>query len=320
MTVQSSPDSPQQKSKDKPDSWKDRTLRTLSPLSAAVGLAAGVQQFLDRVNTVAISVLIGALALALLTGGGYVYRNGLRRNLARRVPLGWTLLTGAAVVGLAIMATFLLVTRDGENPIPPPPGPTALPDPTGGVTPSPSSSTTPTRSPEPSPGGCTTLQTAAKIDRGPGATGSGPRLASASYTVSATDKPALRWDGQIFGRPAAGQVFYFVGTADPTTVDSTPDHNPGVENFLLVGQVKPDANGCWTAGPRSVYDCAGGITFIYHLLLVSEQQARSLDELKRTNASVRNDGIPHGNFRSLPITFLDSFNVPTKPGPGCSKG
>ena len=300
------------------DTWKDRTLASVSVLSSAVGLIAGVQQLMDKVSTVAISVLVGALAVALVTAGGYVYRKKLRDNLSRSVPLGWTLLTGTAVVALAVVTSVLLTTRQDDGDTLPTPGPTALPSRTT-VSAAPSDSISPSDSASPSgpaPAACTTLQTAAKIDRGPGDTGTGVRLSSASYSVSPGDTPTLRWAGQITGRPGAGQVLYFAGTADPGTFDGTDKHNPGSRFFLLKGRLNADDDGCWTAGPSAVYDCAGGVTFIAHVLLMSEQQAVKLDTMNK-NEYIHDNGVDPDEFRSMPITFLDSFDIPTKPGPGC---
>jgi hypothetical protein len=49
----------------------------------------------------------------------------------------------------------------------------------------------------------------------------------AFYKAKLADKIQLEAGGQLYGSIPSGTRLFLLGWADPTTVDSTPEHNPG---------------------------------------------------------------------------------------------
>lgn len=279
-------------------------LQNVANIAAVIGALAGVVAlFVGDKLTLTITALV-AFGIALVAGTGLFFLIKYRT-----VTLGlWTaVLLCLSVAGIVSLSTWLVVRPDTSNDaLPTPPGPTV----TTSTPPPPASTTTPATA----LAGCRQLATHPAIRVADGQSAPAPRLIDVSYTLTPTDKPVLEWAGRVEGRPAAGDVLYLVGTADPSTQDSTPNHYFGTPNYYLLAPITLNSDGCWTAPRRPVgYDCAGGIALFHSMAVLRATDAEELVRRQKSESRLRDDGFTPNEFAKLPVQLLQTFSIDTTP-------
>jgi TIR domain-containing protein len=158
---------------------------------------------------------------------------------------------------------------------------------------------------------CGRPETTAVIKPGPDSGAVDVSLLEVGYQVHERPGSEVYLDlaGQVRGRADRNAVLWIVGTADPTTHDSSPKQVYGSTRYHVVEPVKTDGAGCWTiTGHKVGYSCAGGLTFRYYLAVLSPQQAQEMPSL-----DLRQDGFTEQDIvedRQIPL--LSTFDVPTE--------
>jgi hypothetical protein len=183
-----------------------------------------------------------------------------------------------------------------------PPGPTA-PNTTG---------TSPPTTAAPVP--CTTLAKAASVRSTQGL--NQPHIADVTYTVDAARDPYIEISARLVGTLGPSQELYVVKTADPSTFDSTPEHNPGSVGWFMSNETPPGSGGCF-AYPykRMAYPCAGGVTFRFYFAAIEAATADSLLAQRESHPV----GMPSESFQDNPgVHLLGHIEVPTTPHSTCS--
>ena len=127
----------------------------------------------------------------------------------------------------------------------------------------------------------------------------------AFYKAKLAYKIQLEVGGQLYGNIPPGKRLYLLEWGDPTTVDSTPNHNPGLgiyyraETLLIFGD-------CWLFPQRAVaYAGAHGITLRQLLVLVDDAQVSNF-----TGAEY-DEGYSDRDLDSLGVIRLGYLDVPT---------
>jgi hypothetical protein len=168
-----------------------------------------------------------------------------------------------------------------------------------------------TAAPSPSAAACDRQTSNAVVRPGPDSAAD-TGLVEASYTVHEQrgSEVDLDMSGRIRGRVGSDKVLWILGTADPTTHDSSAPPVYGSSQIHVVRQIKPDSAGCWSVTGKKVgYDCAGGLTFRYYLAALTPHQATEMDGLERAGQ----DGFTEGNIRDdRGIPLLSTYDVPTE--------
>jgi hypothetical protein len=128
------------------------------------------------------------------------------------------------------------------------------------------------------------------------------------YTAKLAGKIQFEAGGELQGEVPRGKQLFQLGWADPTTKDSTPDHNPGNGTYYRSDTFSaPEAGGCWIRPQKEIaYDGADGLTFRIYFVLVDDNQVPEF-----TSSKYRN-GYNDEDLKSLHVTRLAYFLVPTK--------
>ncbi|WP_204043387.1 hypothetical protein [Acrocarpospora phusangensis] len=123
----------------------------------------------------------------------------------------------------------------------------------------------------------------------------------------------LEVSGQLSGRIPAGRLLYPFGWSDPSTVDSTPEQNPGTGRYSWGRnhRILPDSDGCWYQPKRSIaYSRAHGLTFRHYYGLISENDLPCLERL--FEADTRGDGFDGESVARCGVEFLGFITIPTE--------
>lgn len=182
-----------------------------------------------------------------------------------------------------------------------------------GLVPSGASDAAPGSTPSPAPDAapCARQSTNAVVDPGPDSGAVDASLLEATYKVVAQrgGDVFLQLAGKVQGGPGPNQVLWILGTADPSTHDSRRPPNYGSTRYHVIQQIEPNDAGCWTIALRRLnYDCIGGLTFRYHLAILSPQQAQEMTAVDESQ-----DGFTPENIQDRRIPLLSTFDVPTEP-------
>jgi hypothetical protein len=91
-----------------------------------------------------------------------------------------------------------------------------------------------------------------------------------------------------------------VKTANPATVDSTPDHHPGTTGYFMKDTIAPGLGGCWEY-PRALlgYDCVGGIGFRFYLTLIDRVTG---EQLQAEVLQAGSNGLPEQRILGTPTS------------------
>lgn len=287
-------------------------LEVLANLTTAVGAVVSVVNFIKGGRLPLTITALAFFVVAVLLGGAtfaLIWFKGLRLRLPRATVVVLVVAFAGAVGATAWLAkpenkevaAADSDTSTGGGSRQPVPGPVT----TTPITPPP---TTPHKA------GCQRLQTTAPIRPASKVSTTSVRLVEATYTLFPTEFPGLAEAGRVEGRPAAGDVLYLVGTADPSTRDSNPEHKSGTPNYFFLTPITLDGQGCWTVERRQVgYDCAGGLTFAHSLALLHAADAQNLVSQQKSDPNLRDNGFSENEFGKLPVSLLQTFEIDTTP-------
>ena len=297
----------------------DARVNVLEPLANLIAIVSAFFSVVNLVKggrlplTITALILVGvavALGIAILV---LLRSRGLQVRVRRAAAFGLVVALAGVLAG-----TAWLVEPENTKPA----ATEAGPSPSGGGSTQPVPvTTTPTTTPiaDPPKPGCQRLETTAPIRQAAKASTTSVRLTEATYTLYPTDFPGLAEAGRVDGRPAAGDILYLIGTADPSTRDSTPERNRATSGYFLIEPIKPDPQGCWTVERRQVgYDCAGGVTFWHSLALMHAADAQRLVQRQKDDSDLRDNGFPEDEFKKLPVSLLQTFDIDTTPA-ACSQ-
>jgi hypothetical protein len=128
------------------------------------------------------------------------------------------------------------------------------------------------------------------------------------YTAKLAGKIQFEAGGELRGEIPRGKQLFQLAWADPTTKDSTPDHNPGNGTYYRFDTFSAsEAEGCWIRPQKEMaYDGADGLTFRIYFILVDDDHVSEFMSSKYRNGY--NDEV----LKSLRVTRLAYFLVPTK--------
>ena len=132
------------------------------------------------------------------------------------------------------------------------------------------------------------------------------RVASAYYKAKLAGKIQLETGGQIDGSVPSGEHLFMLGWADPATVDSTPDRNPGDGVYYPLSGFAVSGNCFLRPQKETAYDGANGLTFRYFLVLVDEQHLSEYLAPGRDKKGYNDDELD-----SMGVTRIAYFSVPT---------
>jgi hypothetical protein len=128
----------------------------------------------------------------------------------------------------------------------------------------------------------------------------------ASYKISVADKLELEVGGELHGAIPSGKKLFLLSRGDPTTMDSTPDHNRGNGTYYLLSTMQVVGNCWWRPEKEIAYPGAEGITLQQTLVLVDDTLVREF--ISDRHKYGYNDAV----LDSLRVKRLAYFDVPTR--------
>jgi len=159
--------------------------------------------------------------------------------------------------------------------------------------------------------GCYTqpLQTPADVVAQPGAAVAGVQLAELRYTYYPAWYPSLAVGGRLSAPVPDGWRLVMAAWGDPTTTDSTLDHNPGNGRFYPSDELTTSAANCFTFPPYSMgYRGYPGITTRLYAMLVD---ATRVDDFLRAVGQL--SGFTKDDLASWDVRVLGYAIVPSSP-------
>ncbi|MBL7492048.1 XRE family transcriptional regulator [Frankia sp. AgB1.9] len=183
--------------------------------------------------------------------------------------------------------------------------------PVGGIGPPRFDQSPAARGPAPVARGCYTLplQSSADVVTEPGADAAGVRLTELRYTYYSAWHPALAFGGRLSGPVPRSSRLVFAAWADPSTTDSTRDHNRGNGRFYPGDDLATTDQNCFTIPPYNLsYGGYPGITTRLYAMLVD---TTGLTQFMHTAG--QSAGLTDTDLSRLGIRILGYAVVPSKP-------
>ncbi|WP_045876569.1 hypothetical protein [Pseudofrankia sp. DC12] len=159
-------------------------------------------------------------------------------------------------------------------------------------------------------GGCYSLPLATKADvvAGPGGDAAGPRLTELRYTFYPAWHPSLAFGGRLSAPVPRDTRLVLAAWADPSTSDSTNDHNRGNGRYYPGDDLATTNQNCFTVPPYNLsYGGYPGITTRLYAMLV-----KSTDVVRFLRAAGRGAGLTDTDLAGWNIRVLGYAIVPSK--------
>ncbi|ADP78568.1 hypothetical protein [Pseudofrankia inefficax] len=183
--------------------------------------------------------------------------------------------------------------------------------PVGGIGPPRIDQSPAARGPAPVARGCYSLplQTRADVVAQSGADAAGLRVTELRYTYYPAWHPSLAFGGRLSGPVPRSSRLVFAAWADPSTTDSTRDHNRGNGRFYPGDDLPTTDENCFTVPPYNLsYGGYPGITTRLYAMLVDATDVKPF-----LRAAGQSAGLTDTDLARLGIRILGYAVVPSKP-------